>query len=786
MTLFWLGLAWLSGIAISASTRLVLWQWAILALIAFIGYLGFRRSEGFPLLFPLVLLLCFGAIRFQIDHNNHPHDHIAQYNDNGEYATIKGIVVKPPDVRDAYIGLQIDAEEVRFGEPGTSIPIHGRILVQATRFGDWEYGDRLLVKGFLQTPPEYEAFSYREYLARYDMYTLVRRAEVKRLDVELGNPILYRIYSIRAHALRTIQRLFPDPEASLLSGILVGEEEGIPPEVTEDFNATGTTHIIAISGFNITIIAAILTSLFRRLLGARIGILVSIIGITFYTILVGADAAVVRAAIMGSLTLFAYMLGRQTYAYASLAAAAIFMTALNPDVLWDIGFQLSFAATLGLILYAPGLESGFRQLASKFLEKDHVDRISPPFSEFVLFTLAAQVTTLPLTAYYFQRLPLSSLIANPVILPVQPALMISGGLATLAGMVWEPLGRPLAWIAWIFPAFTIRAVSFFASLPLGNLHLGRLSTLAVASFYLILFGLTGYFKIRPELRPRLRAPHISASSGILVLALITLVTWRVSVDRPDGLLHITLLDVGSGDSTLIQSPTGRFVLVDGGPSSIALSDALGARLPLLERGIDWLILGSTSEGQLGGLPDVIPRFSPANVLYSGPPRLGPYRYLMDQLTEAEIPMVEAQSGHSLDLGDGASLKVIAIGDHGAVMQLEYGSFSFLLAPGADPKLVTEFMRGGRIRPVTALLLPDSGNESVNPPQWLEQLQPQVALISVGAGNLDGFPSPGVLQALENTSTLRTDLHGWIEIRTDGEEMWLEVERGMSMKSSHYD
>jgi beta-lactamase superfamily II metal-dependent hydrolase len=133
-------------------------------------------------------------------------------------------------------------------------------------------------------------------------------------------------------------------------------------------------------------------------------------------------------------------------------------------------------------------------------------------------------------------------------------------------------------------------------------------------------------------------------------------------------------------------------------------------------------------------------------------------------------------GHILDLGDGARLEVVAIGKHGAVLELTYGLARFLLAPGADPALVNEIEKKRSIGRVSAILLPDGGNTAVNPYGWLNQLQPLVALISIEAGNSRGLPSREVLDALQGRNILRTDLNGWIELTTDGEQLWTEVER----------
>src|SRR3972149_6215029 len=230
------------------------------------------------------------------------------------------------------------------------------------------YGDGSRATGRLETPPVFEDFSYREYLARQGVYSLMSRAEVTRMAAGQAGPLLRAVFALRQRGLRVVHALFPEPEASLLAGILLGVESGIHPELRQAFNDTGTTHIIAISGFNITLLAGLVVSLFGRWLGPRRGAVAAGIAIAIYALMVGADPAVIRAAIMGGLALTARLLGRQTHAMASLGAAALAMTALNPLILWDVGFQLSFAATLGLVLYADPIAQRFLGLASRWMD----------------------------------------------------------------------------------------------------------------------------------------------------------------------------------------------------------------------------------------------------------------------------------------------------------------------------------------------------------------------------------------------------------------------------------
>ncbi|MEJ2601096.1 MAG: ComEC/Rec2 family competence protein, partial [Anaerolineales bacterium] len=186
----------------------------------------------------------------------------------------------------------------------------------------------------------------------------MNQASARLLLHDQGNFLLAWVYALKRRALGTVYQIFPDPEASLMAGILLGVETGIPGPVQQAFQATGTSHIIAISGFNITILAGLFSTLFVKLLGKRRRYLaagLSAAAIGLYTIRVGAEAAVVRAALMGALALFARQVGRQQDGLNSLGLVAALMALANPNILWDVGFQLSFMATLGLVLYAEPL-----------------------------------------------------------------------------------------------------------------------------------------------------------------------------------------------------------------------------------------------------------------------------------------------------------------------------------------------------------------------------------------------------------------------------------------------
>ncbi len=813
MPLFWLSLAFLAGILIgdysNGSTSLWLWLSGVLLVLSFCVWLlptrfigRLRQFTRFPKLkflpewaLPsysilwLFLALSLGGLRFVAHQPRWAPDFIAWHNDQDISLVMEGVIVDPPVRMDGVTRLRIRVERLHKADESVFQRVDGLILARVPPLDGWRYGDRVRLEGKLETPPAGETFSYRDYLSRQGIFayfscyvcqgcaTPVVQECARLIQHDQGNPIRALIYNIREKAFHLVNQFLPDPEASLLTGILLGIEERIPEKVDQAFRDTGTAHIIAISGFNFAIVAGLFSSLFTRLLGRWRGMLAAFLGMVIYAVLAGANAAVVRAAIMGSFSVFAQQLGRRQHGLNTLLIVAAIMALADPNVLWDVGFQLSFTATLGLVLYAQPLQEWFTAWGKRFFTEERVERLAGPVGEYLLFTVAAQITTLPVIVYHFQRLSLVSLLANPLILPAQPPVMILGGLAALLGMAAAPLGQIAAYLVWPFLIYTIRLVEWFASLNKAVWVLGSVTLLVVALYYLILFALT-ILKSQPSVPGQKSAmPSWVSIGGMIGLLAITLLTWQAVILAPDGRLHVTVLDVGSGEALLIQTPGGRYVLVDGGPSATRLSDALGRRLPVWGGGLDTLVVAATGPEQVGGLPYALERFTPRQTLWAGP-ATGDYTALSLRriLTQKQIPMTQAQSGYSLDLGQGASLEVLAVTRRGMVLLLSWERFQMLMPIGADFENMAPLMRNPRYGEFNVLLLAESGYGPLNPPEWIQRWNPQLVLVSVAAGDYDHRPATEVLEVVKGYPLLRTDQNGWIELTTDGELLWIEVEK----------
>lgn len=342
----------------------------------------------------------------------------------------EGYVMEDPDVR-------ADKQLIAIKPKGNQ----QRILITTTKGQEFFYGDWIVFEGKVKQPKAFEEFDYPGYLERFSVYATVSYPKILILRSDQGNPVKTLLLKTKRGFVERLRKFLPEPQNSLALGILIGARRGLPQDVIENFNSTGTSHIIAISGYNIAVIVAAL-SILAWIVGRRASFWLSLFIILGFVVIAGASASVVRAAVMGILLLMAFNIGRLYSVMPALLFAAAVMLYINPKILyWDVGFQLSFAATLGIVLLMPLVE----KLTSNWPKVFGLKSI-------FFVTLSATVSTLPLVLWYFGRLSLVSLLANLLILPVVPLAMLFGfltvlpfvapGFALLAGWL-------LSYILWV-------------------------------------------------------------------------------------------------------------------------------------------------------------------------------------------------------------------------------------------------------------------------------------------------------------------------------------------------
>ena len=348
----------------------------------------------------------------------------------------------------------------------------GKILINAEKYPVYEYGDILRVRGEASAPEPIEDFAYDKYLARHGIYSVVNGGRASKVESEsalgrdsrsdygCGNFFYKWIFKFKGAFERKLGELFSEPHGSLVAGLLLGVRKGIPEEVTKDFNETGLTHIVAISGYNITLVIIVVFGMFGFL--SRKGRVIAASGfVVVFVILVGASSAVVRAGIMGVLGLFAVYFGRRNEVAIAIIVSAFLMNLVNPKIaVYDTGFQLSFLATLGLVYVSPKIEvvGGVfgRALA----------RVPVAFAvrENLIMTLSAQAFALPVILKSFGRFSLICPLANIFVLPFIPFVMLASFFAVTFGFLWGGLGEIFAFVCYFVLDVVFFLIGVFADL----------------------------------------------------------------------------------------------------------------------------------------------------------------------------------------------------------------------------------------------------------------------------------------------------------------------------------
>jgi competence protein ComEC len=777
VTLLYLVAAWVAGIFLAPSGEATVEAWLILAALGLILAVTARRNRAWRLVFVCGVWFALGAGRYAWAARPLPADHIAHDVDTG-YVTLTGVITRDADVRDNHVNLHVQVETIARDDQKQAA--HGLVLVQAPRYGGYAYGDRVTVSGSLLTPPEFDDFSYRDYLARRGIHAMIPNAEVTVIAHDQGQSWYATMYDLKDRAQRTINRLLPSPQAPLLSGILLGVESSIPEDVREDFNVTGTAHIIAISGANIIVVIRVLMGLLEPGLGRRRAGWVTLSGVAFYALFVGADPAVVRAAIMGALALVAAQSGRRAHGLTSLAFAVWLMTVEDPLALWDIGFQLSVAATAGVVLFTRGMTERLENLLKRGFAPRTARRIMRWFTEPVIVSIAAQVTTTPLIMLYFGRLSIISLVANILIVPAQAYIMTIGWLAVLAGMIWTTLGEPLAWVVWIPLTYTLDVVHALAGFDWASLQIDFSPSLAWSA-YVVLLGVA-VFAIqhrddRAALFRRVQQ-HVTVYTILAAGLILVILVWAVALSLPDGRLHVSFLDIGQGHAVLIETPDGAQILIDGGPSPTRLRNAVGDALPFWDRSLDMLIVTQPKKSAIGALPVLLDRYDVALVLTNGQTGDDDSYLALAQAWESHGTDIQTvTAGYRIETSDGVRLEILHPQAPPAedtdpetaamVVRISYGSTSFLITPDLDEQAERELLAAGWYIGSTVLELPSRGGSEV----FLQAAHPQAAVAAVAAGTRSEVPDEKRL----GVPLYRTDRHGTVEMVTDGKTLWIYTE-----------
>ena len=481
---------------------------------------------------------------------------------------------------------------------------------------------------------------------------------------------------------------------------------------------------------------------------------------------------------MASLFLLAQLLGRQRSSLVPLMLAAAIMVSLNPQILWDASFQLSFLAMGGLVFAFPPLQSlGRRTIKARIGEEGALVSLSNFAVDGFSVTLGALIFVWPVIAYYFGIISFASPIATFMALPALPFAIIFGAPAAILGLFIVPLAQVTSWFGWLFLSYILAVASVFAAIPVSFIEIDSMSVHFIWIYYLCLglillasthtrqainlitklISLANSFKFKTasfflRLSPKWVVPP---------LAIIASLIWIAALNMPDDKLHVSFIDVDEGDAILIQNSAHHDILIDGGPSPQEITASLGDKMPFWDRNIDLVILTHPHEDHLAGLLEVLKRYDVKEVLYPALEFQSPaYDEWSRLIQENKIKSTLAQSGQEINLGDETSITILnppghppdynedPINNNSVVLRLNMNELSFLFAADIQHEAEFELLRSGMNLNSTVLKVAHHGSETSTTGEFLCSVNPQIAVISADSSSNPNHPSIGVLERLK--------------------------------------
>lgn len=449
------------------------WSSFLFVCILFVvSILVLNKKENYKFIF-CILFLILGFFRMHFSDSSP--DQIL-FQSVGRQFSFEAVVVEEPDIRDV-------------GARYTIKPVESKsfILLVAERFPELKYGDKIKVKGKIELPKNFltetgNEFDYISFLSKDKIHFIIYRGEIEKLGEGYGNKVVESLYTLKNNFIENIGSVVREPDSSLLAGLIFGVKQSLGQELLDDFKKVGLVHIIVLSGYNLTIVALAILYVTSYTGKRNLGFVLSAIGIILFAIMVGLGATVVRASIMALIAILARYLGRPTDALRALFVAGFVMLFWNPlTLLRDPSFQLSFSATLGLILYSPFIYNFVSQKIPIITEKLGLREI---FSS----TFAVQLFVLPLLTKMSGVVSVISFVVNLLVLPLVPFAMLFGFLAGFFGFI-PIIGMLLAWasgiIAFVFTKIIIFVTEVGASIPFAVLQTGTLSIFGIIIWYLV-------------------------------------------------------------------------------------------------------------------------------------------------------------------------------------------------------------------------------------------------------------------------------------------------------------
>lgn len=630
-----------------------------------------------------------------------------------------------------------------------------------------EYGDKIYINAEFEeanVARNYGGFSYKDYLKTKKVYGIVNadKNNIKIVKNNNVNIISKMANSLSNKIIENVDKVFSEKEGGLLKGILIGNKESLDESIEENFKNSNLSHMLAVSGAHVSyIILGITTVLNNMKVSKRISKVITIVILLFFILLVGGTPSATRACIMAIYTIFASLVHRKPNILSSLSVSLIIILIYNPYLIFDIGLQLSYGGTVGIIL-----------LANKFIkckeqanvEQSKFRKIIEYIKQMFIVSISANIIILPIMAYNFNTISLTFFISNILAGPILGIVVILGFIYIIIYIIFSPLAEFLSAFLNIFLKILIFIADVSSKIPFSKVYVKTPRIVFMVSHYLCvclflwLISKNKKYKFEKKFISKIKSKKV-----ISILIIIVLLFQIIKINFNNFTIHF--IDVGQGDSTLITTASRKSILIDGGGSE---NFDVGEQtlLPyLLDRGITKLhycVISHFDSDHVGGILSILEKIKIENIIIS---RQGEnsdnYQEFLEKVKKKKIDVTLVKKGDILKIDKNTTIEILwpkdeqisqnILNNNSIVARLAYNNFTMLLTGDieqiAEEEILREYENTSKLKS-TVLKVAHHGSKSSSIQEFLDVVNPKIALIGVGEKNTFGHPNDGVIRRLE--------------------------------------
>lgn len=668
-----------------------------------------------------------------------------------------------------------------------------------------EYGDKIFITGEFQEPQGMRnegGFNYKEYLKSLNIYGSVKAKNIKVIEQNKGNIFMNFTYKISDEIKENIEEFMGEKYSGLLIGLLLGDSSKIDENIEENFKITSLTHILAVSGAQVSYIIVAMYSLLKRKIGIQKTRVVIIASLIFYTALTGFSPSIVRAGIMGIILMISGLVFRKNDIINSIAISLFFMLVYNPFLLENVGLQLSYLGTIGIIGFNKTIililkNIQIRNKKWKYKINRKLILLISKIKEILAVTMSASLAVVPVMIYHFNLFGTYFLITNLLASIIIGPITLLGTLLVIISFISINIVKILSYIL-KFLIDILLFISSFSKLPISKIYIPTPTITFIIIIYLSLIISLFIYKVFHERNPN--------TTILRVRNLLALVKYKFKQNRDDVIkkiviisivislciifiprdLKINFVDVGQGDSTFIITPKNKTILIDGGGSNTGSFDVgENTLLPyVLDKGynkIDFMIISHFDSDHVGGLLTILEEIKVEKILIAKQEEQSEnYKRFLNIVKEKNIPVIIGKEGDKINIEKDLYLDILfpeseqieenMINNNSLVFNIHYNNFSMLFTGDIEEiaeKRIIEITNKSRLK-ADIIKIPHHGSKTSSTRELLEIVLPKIALIGVGKDNLFGHPSSETIDKLNELKikTYRTDINGEIIINVN--------------------